>query len=93
MTSNKKSKNTNNDENNNIKQGDGKTLLVGPFQGMFELISPLFPSVKKSKKLKKILSKLDHPKDDVHMIVKLEAMEDMWKIYRVFKLTHQYMMY
>ncbi len=78
--------------NSNKKNNDGFSLLLGPFQGFGELLSPLLPNLNFGKdKYEK--QQINSSKDNSHLVAKLQAVEDTWKLYSVHKKVKRFMQY
>lgn len=80
-------------KNQDEKKAD-YTMLIGPFQGMYELIRPLIPGFEFSKKSNEIKNKKAGSKlDSIHTKVYISAIEDSWKLYSIYKKTHGLIQY
>lgn len=74
------------------KKASEGSLITGPFEGLYELISPLLPDLK----TKKESSGSDDGQanlDSVNFSAKLDAVEDGWKCYSIFKKANGFIHY
>lgn len=77
----------NNEKVSNSPSKSDYTLITGPFQGLGVLFSPFIPNISGSLK-KKQKHKDEHlAATDAHLLVKLQVVEDTWKMYQVHKKT------
>lgn len=75
------------------KSNDSWDFLIGPFKGISDAFSPLLPDIVTP--LRKIEKKAQdaEERDDHHLIMQLQAAEDVWKVYNVHKKAHGFIQY
>src|SRR5690606_2792755 len=77
------------------KEGKEKadwTLLIGPVQGLGELFKPFLPHSKHGHGHGGGHGHDDHD-GDPHIVNKVSVVEDVWKVYNVFKKTNGLIQY
>ncbi len=83
-SNNSKSSSTINKDNNFLYD-----LIFGPFRAIGDMFSPLVPKFNNnSSSFKK-----DSNKENERLVIKLEVVEDLWKVYSVYKKSHQLLGY
>lgn len=89
-----------NKEDNSNSSSLFSDLIFGPFKAVGEIFSPLIPNFNLNKNpqdsnyISKIKNKSSQKKkDDERLIIKLDVAEDLWKVYSVYKKSHQLINY
>lgn len=69
------------------------TLFLGPFQAVGDMLGVFMPKFKEKADIKSKASTAISAKEDHHKIIRLSTCEDTWKLYTIYKKTHQLMQY
>lgn len=88
-----KKKEENKEEPKKEKEKKDWTLITGPFEGIGELLSPLKPDLGSGFRKKEKKKSKDQDIEDHEVLTKLSMVEDIWKVYNVFKKAHGFMQY
>lgn len=82
-----------NDKKKEEKNRSDYTLILGPFQAIGEMIQIFMPNLKLKSEKKHKSEKVNDEKKKHYLIAKLSTCEDTWKLYTIYKKTHQLMQY
>ena len=88
--SKKEENKTNNNNNNNTKSDFDNTIFIGPFKGLYEIFKPVIPTFSLPEKSEAKPSSSENTK---HKKIRLNSIDDTWKLYSIFKKSHGYMQY
>lgn len=72
---------------------EASSLILGPLKGIGELFSPLVPSFNVEFQKKQAASSASSARDNHHKLIRLQIIEDTWKLYTIFKKTHGFIQY
>lgn len=73
--------------------GDDFSLIFGPFQALGEMFSVLLPSFSFSGLKKPEQTSSNDPNHKLHRKNRVSSAEDVWKVYTVYKKSHQLIQY
>ncbi|MDA3856363.1 MAG: hypothetical protein PF569_08960 [Candidatus Woesearchaeota archaeon] len=70
------------------------TLITGPFKGIYDIFSPLIPNLSLPKTTKKNKKEgIESTTKKQRIIAELSCLEDAWKVYNIYKKSHQKISY
>ncbi len=82
------------EEKKEEKTSSDESLILGPLKGVGSLFSPLIPSKSSGGWRERVAKDEDgQEKAENHLLSKLQAVEDVWKLYSVHKKTKRFMQF
>ncbi|MFW6009549.1 MAG: hypothetical protein ACOCP8_09835, partial [archaeon] len=79
-----------NNQNKYSKEDIDMTMFLGPFKGFYELFKPLMPQFNLPQRKEQPISS---SKAHKHKKIKIDNIDDVWKLYSIYKKTHGLMQY